>query len=421
MAIYCLILSLTMLVVRPIQSFSLVAPQSQQQRQSPQSIRTTTIIQQQQQQKQKQQQRQRQQCRHSLESAASDHDCHPRRRQFLSSVVAGASTIMSVSASASASAVASSSPPPVLLPKVTDRVFFNVRISRQDGTFYERDDLPTDTDNDKVFHGRLVFELFGDAAPVTVERFKSYVSGTSTTKGNVVNDNYNDDNPLPSYSRSIFSSLDPATGVLGAGKIAGLELTQIGGSNALQYGGRLLPASLWLETTNNKNKKTQGTTSTSTSTTSNNMQMRHLGKGLLTHKILEPLPIFGITTRTDTTQLDATHVVFGRLVVLEDTSNNPGTAAGTASDDGRQFLKIVSNLPTYSELSRPVLPTDVEASSLLSTTSTIDVVDDAAAAIFQAQRYFFRSAAKSFGDSRIEKVYEGKLLRRVEVTQVGSL
>jgi hypothetical protein len=49
------------------------------------------------------------------------------------------------------------------------------------------------------------------------------------------------------------------------------------------------------------------------------------------------------------------------------------------------------------------------------------IVDDAAELIFNAQREFFRGAAKSFGDTRLSKVYEGKFLRRVEVTQVGII
>jgi hypothetical protein len=41
--------------------------------------------------------------------------------------------------------------------------------------------------------------------------------------------------------------------------------------------------------------------------------------------------------------------------------------------------------------------------------------------VFTAQRKIFRDAAKTFGDSRLEKVYDGKLLRRIEVTQMGLL
>jgi len=265
-------------------------------------------------------------------------------------------------------------------PKVTDRVFLNVRISRQDGTFYVRDDLP-DTPENNVFYGRLVLELFGEVAPATVERFKSYI--TSATSQVL------DDNPLPSYSRATFPAVDPATGVLAAGKIPGLELTTVvGGATALQYGGRLLPAPLWVE-------RGGGTAS--------NTKLSHVGKGLLTHKVLESLPVFGITTRTDTTQLDPTHIVFGRLVLSSDSNKD--------DDDGAKFLQIVSTLPTYSERSRPITAESGVGPG----------VDEVAQAVFAAQRSFFRSTAKSFGDSRLEKVYDGKLLRRVEVTQAGIL
>jgi len=46
------------------------------------------------------------------------------------------------------------------------------------------------------------------------------------------------------------------------------------------------------------------------------------------------------------------------------------------------------------------------------------VVEEAASAVFAAQRNVFRKAAKSFGDTRLDSVYESKILRRVEVTNV---
>jgi hypothetical protein len=90
----------------------------------------------------------------------------------------------------------------VTSPPITNTVFFNVRISRQDGTFYVRDDLE-DTPENRVFTGTLELGLFGTVAPRAVQQFLNYVNIT-----------YNplDDNPLPSYSRSTFASLDQATG-----------------------------------------------------------------------------------------------------------------------------------------------------------------------------------------------------------------
>jgi hypothetical protein len=88
------------------------------------------------------------------------------------------------------------------MPPITHSVYMNVRISRQDGTFYVRDDLEDRPEN-RVFTGTLKLGLFGTLAPRAVQQFLSYVKVT-----------YNplDDDPLPSYSRSSFSALDQATG-----------------------------------------------------------------------------------------------------------------------------------------------------------------------------------------------------------------
>jgi cyclophilin family peptidyl-prolyl cis-trans isomerase len=245
--------------------------------------------------------------------------------------------------------------------KITDKVYFDVRISRQDGSFYVRDDLP-DIPENQVFQGRLTIGLFGSAAPQHVQRFKSYVAANDPL----------DDNPLPNYSRSIFSSIDQATGLLAGGRIAALEVTTVNGGTALRYGGRLLPASLWVDAP---------------------PRVAHSAKGLLTHRQLEVLPAFGLTTRADSRAvLDASHVVFGKVLLDESAT---------------EFLRIVRDLPTYG-MERPVDNVD-------------SVAEETAAAVFAAQRTFFRQTAKALGDSRLEKVYEGKLLRRVEVTRVGFL
>lgn len=85
---------------------------------------------------------------------------------------------------------------------ITDRVVMDVRISRQDGTFYVRDDLDDSPEN-KVFYGQLKFALFGDLAPQAVKQFLSYVD---------IDFNPSDDNPMPSYARSTFVSFDQSTG-----------------------------------------------------------------------------------------------------------------------------------------------------------------------------------------------------------------
>ena len=312
----------------------------------------------------------------SLLSKKSDNDDHnapsmtmtttTRRKVLLSTTtctVAAAASVVSPATAATDVAM-------LLDPNqavVTDKVFFNVRISRQDGTFYVRDDLP-DTPENTVFQGRLVMGLFGKAAPNHVERFLNYVNAGFNP--------LDDDNPLPSYSRSTFPQFDQATGVLYGGTIPSLEVTEIQGSTALKYGGRLLPAKLWVD----KPPK-----------------ISHSAKGLLTHKQLDATPVFGITTRTDTTELDRTHTVFGKIL---------------PDDSSSDFFQRVTDLPTYSVDRRPI-PDEK--------TTTSSVTDDAAQLLYAAQRDFFRGAAKSFGDTRVGKVYEGKLLRRVEVTQTGTL
>lgn len=124
------------------------------------------------------------------------------------------------------------------------------------------------------------------------------------------------------------------------------------------------------------------------------MTLKHNTKGLLTHRILDVAPTFGITTRTSTPELDGTCVVFGKVLV---------------DDSSQEFFRLVEDLPTYN-MERTT--TDPRGENL---------ADTAKSAVFNSQREIFRSVAKGIGDSRVSKVYEGKLLRRVEVTQVGIM
>jgi hypothetical protein len=207
-----------------------------------------------------------------------------------------------------------------------------------------------------------------------------------------------DDNPLPNYSRSVFSSLDQATGVITAGTIPSLEATVVNGSPALRYGGRLLPSTLW-------GVVEKSSTSSSTVSTT---KLPHVGRGLLTHRDLEVLPVFGITTRTDTRILDGTHTVFGRLL-LDDNTN-----------DATNFLNVLVDLPTYT-IDRAVVGTTFSGGDGGGGAEEESVLETSAKAVYAAQRQFFRSAAQAVGDTRIDKVYEGKLLRRVEVTKATVL
>jgi len=243
--------------------------------------------------------------------------------------------------------------------KVTDVVSMDVRISRQDGTFYVRDDLP-DTPENQVTFATLRFGLFGNDAPKAVAQFLRYVD---------VKYDALDDDPPPSYGRSTFPALDETTGLLMGGYIPSLRLKDFGGSTNIQYGNRILPAPFW-----------------------GSSAFRHEQAGLLTHRQLDLTPSFGITTRPAPFELDGSHVIFG-VVLLDDSS--------------RKFFEVVESLPTY-KMDRPGAVGREDTA-----------METVAAGVFNAQRDFFRSAASSFGDTRVGKVYEGKLLRRVEVVKVA--
>lgn len=264
----------------------------------------------------------------------------------------------------------------------------DVRVSRQDGSFYVRDDLP-DTFENRVLTTRLEFGLYGNLAPNHVQKFLSYVI-SSQDEGEDVN------NPLPSYSRSTFVSLDQSTGLLQGGNIPSLRVSEssIGGSTAIQYGSRILPANLWLDRF---------------SAGSSNTKLSHSCKGLLTHRDLDVTPAFGITTREASRSLDATHTVFGQVLWNDKTA---------------LFWNQLQDFPTYS-MERPTSTTTTSSSSSSSSNSLSSYIEEdptgVVSSVFNAQRKFFRGAAKTLGDTRVGKVYEGKLLRRMEVTRVGRL
>lgn len=140
---------------------------------------------------------------------------------------------------------------------------------------------------------------------------------------------------------------------------------------ALTYGSRVLPATLWIDKSTEK--------------------ISHSTRGLLTHKTLDATPSFGITTRREQS-LDSTHTVFGQVLWDEETIS---------------LFRDFEDIPTYA-MDRPSGYDDFNTGGM-------------ATSVYNAQKDFFRGAAKTFGDTRVSKLYEGKLLRRVEVLQVGKL
>lgn len=246
--------------------------------------------------------------------------------------------------------------------EITDKVFMDVRVARSDGSTYIRDDLP-DTYENRVLFQRFTIGLYGIAAPKATKKFLSYID---------IEKDFDIDNPYPSYSRSTFPALDQGTGLLMGGNISGLKAKEVVGSTALTYGSRVLPSDLWID-----NKTSD--------------RLSHSTKGLLTHKNLDPLPNFGITTRSQTS-LDASHTVFGQIIWDTDTV---------------KFFRDLEDIPTYA----------VERPSSFDDFGTGTV----AKSVFNAQREFFRGAAKSMGDDRVGKLYDGRLLRRIEVLKVGRV
>jgi len=294
-----------------------------------------------------------------------DTDADFNRRDFVSSLmISTASSLLLIPLSSSNDANAIDIQKLEDEPPITHKVTFNVRISRADGTFYTRSD-PDLTPDTQVFTGSLAIGLYGTLAPNHVDRFLSYANVQYSPA---------DDAPLPSYARSQFPSLDQTSGLLTSGYIPGLRLTTFAGSSALEYGTKVLPSKLWVD---------DFTTSTK--------RIPHSRAGLLTHRDLDVLPDFGITTRS-APELNSGHTVFGTVL---------------PTDSSKAFLSRCVDLPTYS-IDRPAV---AENSSR--------AVEEVASSVYSFQKDLFRSAAKSFGDTRLTSVYEGKLLRRVEVTSVS--
>ena len=285
------------------------------------------------------------------------------RRDFLSSVATASATAAAAPGAARAAALdapATSAPtlaPATSEPRITHRLFMEVRIARTDGTFAVRDD-----DDDPPYRGRLTFGLYGDAAPKSTRQFLQFVEGSDASSVFGVSD---DGLPRgPRYSKSLFARRDGL--VLEGGKIGGLTPVALGAARLLRYkdGSALDVSSPPVESSG----------------------VRHARRGLLTRRVLDGGPEFGITlTALDPPELEAERVVFGTLL-----------------DGGDEFLRRVERLPVYSYASAE------EPGS---------IADE----VFQAQKKFFVDASKSFRDDRAASIYPGKILRRVEVTRCELL
>lgn len=170
------------------------------------------------------------------------------------------------------------------LPKVSSKLYLDVRIARSDGTFFTKP-AASAPDPDPVFTGRLVLGVFGDVSPVCSAKFASFVAPPSSD--------------LPSYASSTFPAvtLSPSgqSSLISAGAVNGLSLTSVLGGSALSFGETLLPANLWLEDR------------------AASPPLPVDRPGLLLHRNLDALPAFQISTGADG-GLAGGYTVFGTVL-----------------------------------------------------------------------------------------------------------
>eukprot|EP00611_Tribonema_gayanum_P003625 TRINITY_DN1288_c0_g1_i1.p2 TRINITY_DN1288_c0_g1~~TRINITY_DN1288_c0_g1_i1.p2 ORF type:complete len:327 (-),score=85.67 TRINITY_DN1288_c0_g1_i1:627-1607(-) len=161
--------------------------------------------------------------------------------------------------------------------------------------------------------GKLVLELFGTEAPKTVEAFLSYVA-PEPVKLQQDGDEAGEAESGPSYASSLFTRLVPGR-QLDGGRISGLNQISLAGSSQLQYYGRIFPSTPSFESN----------------------ALRHDRRGLLTKSKLEAGPEFTITLGP-CPELDASNVVFGRVIEGEETlralEQVPLYSSGSTQEEG---------------------------------------------------------------------------------------
>ena len=167
----------------------------------------------------------------------------------------------------------------------------------------------------------------------------------------------------PAYAASSFDKLRPYVQIQG-GKIAGLKTTTFAGQQEYEYLGRLLSLRPVIEVND----------------------VKHDRRGLLTRPIFAPGPEFGVTLAPAPT-LDGSNEVIGQLST-QDASNE-------------LLLAALESLPFI-------------------TGKSLEGEGTPENALFQAQKNFFTTIAKTTGDTRAED-RTGALLRRVEITRCGRL
>lgn len=196
---------------------------------------------------------------------------HINRRLLIESAAAAA-VVAVTSAVAPASAAQPSDER-----KVTSRAYMEVRIA-------EALNEANGYSSSGALRKRVVFGLYGTAAPLAVQRFLSYIRPAEAADSTGA-DGDEVEGLGPSYAASLFTKLVPGERVEG-GRISGLLKVALAGSEQLQFNGKVLPASLILEEN----------------------RIKHDRRGLLSRYKLEPGPQFSITLSA-APQLDGTHEV----------------------------------------------------------------------------------------------------------------
>ena len=274
------------------------------------------------------------------------------------------------------------------LPIVTHRVCFDVRITSREYrpsnnhkgipiTSFFTSELST---RQSVFATRLTLDLYGEAFPNHVTQFLNYVVDDGKYDGSDAAAA-----TAPSYGHSTFVRLDPENGLLSGGCIDGLVSSSLGGSAALSFHDRAYPAPLWTETNVSSPSSERGILSAGTA------QLRSeesLGMGYLVHRVNDTSPVFGITTRPITDRfvglaLANEYQVFGRVV---------------PNVNRNDFFEKLQRVPTYSSAASVLQPNEglgPAGSKLLQNIQSLSGVV-----------------------GKGEELFEGKLLRRVEVFRV---
>ncbi|CAM9394163.1 unnamed protein product [Ectocarpus sp. 12 AP-2014] len=158
-------------------------------------------------------------------------------------------------------------------PEVTSKCFIEVRIMEplNEANGYS---------SKNAFKGRLVFGVYGKGSPKAAENFLRYVRADRS-------------NGEPSYASGQLTKMEPGV-FLEGGKIAGLNIINIGGQEELEYGGEVVaPLPSLLEASSGDRP--------------------HDRRGLLTRDRLSRGPEFGVTLGA-APELDGSHEVFGRLL-----------------------------------------------------------------------------------------------------------